>query len=132
MSSDKNMFVFTVNDSGYLLGIAVKAGTTYSQSDLTGNWAFYGLQSSDGANMWYRGQGTITSTGSNSFTTWLDSAGSTSIPSTTGMVFSITSSGIITDSANATTHGVMTADKNLFIMTQTSSGNSRLWIGVKR
>jgi len=139
MSSDKNLFVLTLNNYGGtgnpLIMIGVKSGAAFTQSDLGGTWAFYGLQSTDAANKWFRGNLTVNATtGTNSFSSMLDSTGLTSFPNTTGSVLSISSSGIITDSANSTTHGVMSPNKELIVVTKTSGGttNKNFFIGTKR
>jgi hypothetical protein len=135
LNTDKNIMVWvnTVDATNkiYSAGIAVKAGTTFTQSDLTGSWTWHDLYAGDGSNKWLYGDSTIDSSGNVSFNTTSWSDGITALATSTALA--VSSTGIITSPAASTLHGVISPDKNLIIITSGASGQpTTLIVGVKR
>jgi hypothetical protein len=134
ISSDKNLLVFTIDDGkagSYGLAVFVKAGTTFSQSDLTGNWIMHALMAIDGGNRWAHGNATFDSSGNLSYSNITTSDSSTLTDVGQAVV---ASTGIVTFAGISDVHGVLSADKNLLIIVgNTNSGTERtMLIFVKR
>ena len=132
LSSDKKVLVLTMSDfSMDNLCIAVKAGATYAQSDLTGTWMWHALGAEDGNNFWAYGNSTIDQTGNQTFEAFTTSFGTATFDS--GLV-TLTSDGIIADASDSSVHGVMSANKDIAIVTLNSSSSliPSLFVGVKR
>lgn len=91
---------------------------SFSQTDLTGSWNFSGLQIglSEG---WQRGATTIDSTGSLTFDSILNSAGSTTAPAAPGAIkLAIDTKGIVSLAEAPTLRGIMSSSKDIVIQTQ--------------
>jgi hypothetical protein len=134
MSSGKNMIVFTVTDSvnnRYFLGVLVKAGATYSQTDLTGTWAAHLLTAQDTHNKWAYGTFIIDQTGNYPAIPWTASDVSSTDP---GGQFLLSSSGAVTVPGVSDGFGFLSSDKNcLVIVGNTNSGQARtLLVLLKR
>jgi hypothetical protein len=133
MSSDKNLFVATVSDSGgYLIWIGVKGGATYTQADLTGNWKVHSLLSGDGGNAWLAANMVVDSTGATTFTSGVLSDGTP--PVLTGTTLTVAANGTVGsfDGVN----GVLSPDKGILILTTNAVMNNKnvamLLIAVNR
>jgi hypothetical protein len=128
INSDKNLFVFTVGDG--TIGVSVKTGGTFTQSDLTGTWYWYALGTEDGNNFWFRGDSTINALGVVTFTSTKLSDG-TSPAFGSGGATTLSSEGIYTMSGSSQ-HGVMSSTKDVLVMTADLGTARTLWIGLKR
>ena len=122
MSPDKNMVVFTDTwDDGttYALTVLIKAGATYTQSDLTGTW-YEHLLETGGDEGWQHSTVTIDS-GGNVSVDMTDSDGNTETMPNVGVV-SINSAGIMSLAGNSNFHGAGSPDKNTAVRTDTDDG----------
>ena len=110
-----------------LLFCATSPTAAFSTSDLAGTWYVHSLTT--GAWMgWETSTTTINSSGY-ATVNWNDSDGDSGIDIDQ---IDISSNGIITSQGDPDTHGVMTLDKNFFVVTDTwsTSGNSEYAIGI--
>jgi hypothetical protein len=105
--------------SGYNLQAWVKRGGTFTTSDLQGTWNYHMLTSGDGlsSNGWQYGTISINSSGAMSFTSITRSNGDSTLPGPESL--SITSTGVVSHSINASFHGVMSGDKSIIVATVT-------------
>jgi hypothetical protein len=114
--------------------VATAAMTTYSQADLTGTWNMQMLQGG-GRNAWTRFTVAVDSSGLVTFSSVLDSTGSTNRPEANSLQWTINANGVIAESgANArnNVHMTMTSSKNFVAGTGTNShGDILLWIMQK-
>ncbi len=130
MSPDKKMVVFTDTwDDGttYALTILIKAGATYTQSDLTGTWYGHSLTTGGDAG-WEYTTVTIDSGGSVSIDS-TESDGETEVMSDVGVV-SISAAGIISLDMDSSFHGVMSPDKNTIVFTDSSDDEPEYYMTV--
>jgi hypothetical protein len=133
MNSDKNLIVFTISSTNgsYFMGVLVKAGATFTQADLAGNWVAHALAARDTGNRWGYATLNIDSTGNFPVSPWTVSSGLNLLES--GQLV-ISSGGIVTVTGVSDVHGVLSADKNVLIIAgNTNSGQDRtLFVIVKR
>lgn len=133
MSRDMSVMAatFTDNAGGPAMMIAQKRGGTFATdgSDLTGTWRFQRMTAgvdnttsgwAFGTVDFVSGTGTITSMTTNA---GIGGGGSFS--------FSMDGTGILTDTGDASFHGVMSADKSMIVATGTNGGNPELWVLMK-
>jgi hypothetical protein len=123
MAKDKNMIIGTSSPGAgnYGLVIMVKSGTSYTASDLQGNWKYNQLVV--GSNpAWARGDASMDATGAISVTDAKSSA--SPVPDTLNGSLSIDSAGIVAASSRLSFYGVMSADKELLFAISTNSDNS--------
>ena len=134
MSQDKNVF-FTVGTLhpgcdqsncvyGYNLGIFVRSSgsVNFSSTDLQGTWNMSLLTVGQGSNWLGWSYGTVNIDSNDNFLiTHITRSNGDSTPSGSSFPLSISSSGIVTASANAF-HGVMTPDKNMIFVTLNDGG----------
>ena len=136
MNEDKNLVVFTDGKSlGNGLTIMIKrTSTTFAPADLAGIWYGYQVVTGDVSNgdepRW--GYGTVTMNGSGSYTANWNSA--TSAGEITSGAVQIDANGIIRINNDTLTHGAMSDDKKLFVLTNGSSENdgNGLMVFIKR
>ena len=122
----------TINAIAYLAGWAdssVASGTytitvTFSQTDLAGTWdyIFFDIGRRVG---WARGTATFNSSGGLTAASGLESNGSTAVPAPGSILWTISSSGVVSESGsggNAAFHGQMSSNKQLVIGTEDWAG----------
>jgi len=136
MAPDKTLMVITDSREdtsviSYDMIILVRAGATFSQDDLTGNWVMNALMAENGANRWAHGDATFDSTGNLSYSGVTTSNGTTF--DDTGQA-TIDSGGTVTFAGRPDMYGVMTPYKNIMIVTgNTNHGSERtMLVYVKR
>jgi hypothetical protein len=141
MSADKSVVVGTATDTSgagtkyvlriyQLVNIQFNDTNTFALSDLAG---MYELRKLLGGTTTLSASGslTITTAGLATFSSYLDSAGSVSLPS--DIAFSIDANGSLSNAADTSLQGKLSYFKDLFIVTRTeSAGNYSLAIGFKR
>lgn len=119
MTPDKNFIsmVLTTSDE-YQFVAMVKKGASFSESDLEGEWSFHGLSLGD-LEGWFYGINKPNATGAynGTATTWDGNKFSISGE------LEITPDGIISDNMDSSVHGVMTSDKNAYVLTFTRDDN---------
>jgi len=117
MSNDKTMMIGVSNDSGggYDLIIFMKTGGTYEISDLQGEGTQYGLVAGSVPG-WFYGSYSSNAPGGMTWSSYLDSNGSTWI-SSSGPAFSMDTGGIITVPSIPALkfHGMLNQQKNIFV-----------------
>jgi len=136
MSSDKNLLVLTNSDDDssvnfYDMIILVKAGSTFTQDNLTGNWVMHALMAKDGGNRWAFGNATFDSVGNLSYSRVTTSNGTTLDDVGRAVV---ATTGIVTFAGTSNIHGVLTPDKNLLVIVGNTNQESErtMLIYVKR
>jgi len=136
MAPDKTLMVITDSREdtsvvSYDMIFLVRAGATFSQDDLTGNWVMHALMADNGANRWAHGDATFDSTGSLSYSGVTTSNGTTF--DDTGQVI-IDSGGTVTFAGRPDMYGIMSPYKNILIVTgNTNYGSERaMLVYVKR
>lgn len=112
--------------------VATASPATYSQADLTGTWRVNMLRtgSMDG---WVRATGTLDSSGLMTVSSFLESTGNSTPPAAGSMQWTISGSGVISESgvnAGSQVHMTMTSSKN-FIAGTGSDGSSQLRVVQK-
>jgi len=126
MSSNKLLIIGTSNGSGNSAELRVfrkRTGTVFTSADLANNTFTLHTLNSGTDNTWEYGAGTIDGSGQVTLTSKVNPSGPTS-PGTAGTL-SVSSSGIVTESINSTFYGVMTDDKKvIFVIDSTGSGSS--------
>lgn len=137
MRPDKHLFVMSglYSDPGgdpFLMVGIKQTGTSFALSDLAGTWKAYTLHSSaSGWEGWDRIDFNITNTG-NFTAAWTDS----DLDSGTDLgILSIDSKGVITRTGFPSLEGIMSPDKDIFVMTgecSTTGGDPYLLIAVKQ
>ena len=133
VSGDMSVIVgtFTDNNGGPAMMIAQKRGGVYQTdgSDMTGTWRFQRL-TAGGDNTtsgWAYGTMTFVS-GNASITSMTTNAG----PGGGGtFTFSMDGNGIMTETGDASFHGVMAQDKSMIVATDTFGGDPEMWIMMK-
>jgi hypothetical protein len=133
VSRDMSVMVatFTDNTFGPAMMIAQKRGGTFATdgSNMTGTWRFQRLTAGSDNTTSGWAYGTMQFT--------FGSAGITSITTNNGpgtienFAFSMNDNGIMTETVDASFHGVMSMDKSMIVATDTNGGNPELWVLVK-
>lgn len=133
VSGDMSVMVgtFTDNTGGPAMMIAQKRGGVYQTdgSDMTGTWRFQRL-TAGGDNTtsgWAYGTMVFVS-GNASITSMTTNAG----PGGGGTFsFAMDGNGIMTETGDASFHGVMSMDKSMIVATDTFGGDPEMWILMK-
>lgn len=109
--------------------VFTKSGGTYTTADLQGTWDAHCVSSGDSPQWlgWCHSQASVDSSGNATWLSFTDSSGNSAPPSTT---LSISSDGIITESAWAYFHGTMNSNKDLIVGTLGDSSNNDGYIFV--
>ena len=125
ISQDKEITVFTRNDSGggYDLGIMLKSGGTFQQSDLYGDWNFHAFVVVDNFGSWMHGMATIYN---NNISIVTDAVTSHGIFTSDPVEFSVSSDGIVSNDGGLPFYGKMSADKSLIVCTMSRSEERRV------
>jgi hypothetical protein len=130
MTPDKKViFAVETNGSVFTFRVIQIAGQTFALSDLAGTWFSHKLVSSSLTPLWEHSTKTITALGVATTTDLLDSTGSTT--NSASVTFAMTAAGVITVPADATTHGFMSFNKDLAVITATVAGQFNLNIFAK-
>ena len=141
MSADKSVIVGTATDTSgagpkyvmriyQLVNIQFNDTNTFALSDLAGTYELIKLLGGT-TTLSASGSLTITASGVVTFSSYLDSSGSGSLPS--DITFSVDTNGSLTNAADASLQGKLSYFKDLFVVTRTESvGNYSLGIGLKR
>ena len=127
----KSLYIFapsnaTVSVSANVTGVnfAASLAPTYTQADLTGNWIVHYLKTGNSP-QWSYYTAAIDSSGHlTTFSSCLDSTGSTTCPSNGTLTWTIDGNGVITESgsgASSNTKMTMTSNKNFIAGTDGSS-----------
>jgi hypothetical protein len=125
MSSNKLLVIGTVgipSGSAALLRVFRKrTGTAFSSADLANKTFTWHSLRTGTDNNWYYGAGTTDASGAVTITSEVGPAG----PQTPGTVgtFSVSSSGIVTNSSDTTAYGLLTDDKKVIFTIDGSSNN---------
>ncbi len=121
MNLSKDLVVFTMPGSsgGHLSILQKRSGATFSTTDLAGTWHLYGLTAGDESVWigWFYGTLEVGSSGT--FSGSIVDSGETE---TIDDAFSITSDGTVAILGDSNTHGTMSDDKNLIVMTLDDGG----------
>jgi hypothetical protein len=114
------------------------SNATFQQSDLMGTWDIHTLQSStsSGGSGWERVVATFDGTGGVQVVSFEDSWGSVFPPGPIPIVWTVNSSGVITETEDGTPtsfHGRMTSNKQMIIGTSTvDSTSKKIWVARKQ
>ncbi len=133
VSRDTSVMVatFTDNTGGVAMMIGQKLGGSFlaGGSEMTGTWQFQRLTAgSDNISSGWA-FGTMQNVSG--------TASTTSVTTNTGtgvgrnFAFSMDGNGTLTDAADASFHGVMSADKTMIVATDTGGGNPEIWVMFK-
>jgi hypothetical protein len=126
MARDKRIIIGTSSPEGgnYALVVMVKSGTSYSATDLLGEWKY--KQISAGTNpAWARGDAGIDANGSISITNAASSASIGSVaPDPLSGDFTIDTSGVVTATSIPDFYGVMSAARDLIFAVTTDTDSS--------
>ena len=119
MSQDKSLLM-SVNSSsdGYSMTVAIKAGSGFAQSDLTGSWTFHALTVSSSKQVWAHSDASFDSNGVMTLSNYLSNSGNTT-PGNSNSSVSIDGTGLL-----AGGKGAMSRDKNLIAMVVTNTDGS--------
>lgn len=103
-------------------GSTVSANSHFATTDLQGTWNYHGITSGDSPAWlgWFYGQGDFDSSGTLTYTSYLNSDDGASL--TSAGAYSVSTDGIITHSTNSTLHGAMNQGKDLIVRTLTWGG----------
>jgi hypothetical protein len=123
-------------ESSEVSATPVAPAAAFSQADLTGSWdvIFFTTGSNAG---WLHVVGTVNGSGAITISSALDSTGDTSVPPAGSITWTISSTGVVSESgANGSPmfHGQMSSDKRLVIGTdnQATANNAVLRVARKR
>jgi hypothetical protein len=129
MTDDKKVIFYIAGDTiPYEFGVLTITGQTYTQSDLSGTWNFTTIRNTLSNPYWNYGLGSIDAAGNGTYLSFTDSVGS---PAPAPYALVLSSSGVITDPANATAHGQLSYNKDITVRTQTTSGRYQITVGFK-
>ncbi|NIO20072.1 MAG: hypothetical protein GTN76_04840 [Candidatus Aenigmarchaeota archaeon] len=133
MSIDKDLVVRTRGTPPIAcITVSLRAGGTFSTSDLEGTWSFQFLKVGDApiqVNRWERGTIVLDANGNVTSGSYIDSDGSSG--ALDPGPFSISSSGVISN-PDVVFRGTMSPDKNLLVGTSTDTDGYFIVIGVRR
>ncbi|MBE0603814.1 MAG: hypothetical protein IH611_09315 [Deltaproteobacteria bacterium] len=133
VSRDGDTMVATFSDSlgGPALMIGQKRGGSYATdgSDMTGTWRFqrFTAGSDNTTSGWAYGTMQFTF-GNASIVSMTTNAGAGSVAN---FSFAMDANGVLTESGDASFHGVMSASKNMIVATDTDGGDPEMWILMK-
>ncbi len=123
-------------ESAQVIATPLATATSFSQTDLTGNWYFARFASGSSPG-WMRGTATIDANGAVTVNSILDSSGNTTTPPAGTITWTIDSRGVVTQSGpyalDPGNHGVMAAtSKQIIVGTGSSGGNRAIYVCVKQ
>lgn len=121
MTPDKHAIFFvdttggTPHNPGFL--VVLRTGPTFAVADLAGDRAFHSVTSGAdfAGSIWTHGTATIGASGQVEYTSFLNSAGSTTPPSSIQLALS--PEGVMTTPSNATYHGQLSWEKAFYVRT---------------
>jgi len=133
VSRDMSVMVatFTDNTGGPAMMIGQKRGGTFHTdgSDMTGTWRFQRLTAGSDNTTSGWAYGTMQFTfGSASITSMTTNAG---VGGGGNFAFSMDNNGIMSNTGDASFHGVMSMDKSMIVATDTNGGNPELWVMMR-
>lgn len=131
MTDDKKVIFFVDSNSagGHSFGVFTVTGQTYTQSDYAGTWNFATIRNIVPNPYWAHGVTSIDAAGTGTYLSYADSVGGAT-PASFSRILS--ASGVVTDPADATTHGQMSYNKDFAVRTNTSaSGRYGMTINFK-
>jgi hypothetical protein len=122
MSADKNAIFFlnlsgdSDSDPGFLV-VQRTGRTDFALSDLAGDYAFHAVVSGAGTatSNWSRGTASIGASGLLEFTSFTNSAGSTTLPASRQL--EVSAAGVLTMPADATFHGQLSWEEDFYVRT---------------
>ena len=100
----------------YKFGVISITGQTYTQSDLAGTFNFYDSEYRPEP-QWAYGVTSVDAAGNGTYLSYTDSAGG---PTPANYTRVLSSSGVITDPADATLHGQLSYNKDISVQTNSS------------
>jgi hypothetical protein len=144
MSADKSVIVATATDTSgatpkrvlriyQMINITTNDGNSLTLADLKGGYAYNALAAGSGPLSAY-GSLQIDGSGVTTFSSYLDSAGSSALPA--GFTLAVdtvdTLTGILANAADSTFHGKLSYYKDMLVFTRTeSNGSHGVYIGLK-
>jgi hypothetical protein len=134
MTPDKETIFITQGDgttnATTLMVMQVTGSQTYVQSDAAGTWHQGSINnaSSTSSAEWDYATVSIDNSGIMTWSSWLDSTGSTTLPQSA--TISLSSNGTITFPSISSANGTMSVNKNMIIMTMTSSESGSNQLGI--
>lgn len=136
LSADRNCFVWTMTDGGggYLLGIAYRQGTGFSNDDLVGRWLMHTLITGDAPQYtgWCYGAMNVPAVGNPAWEYYIRSSGDNTLPP--GFAASLATNGTITVpalSANYRAGGSMAANEEFYTLSFVDGGGGWL-MGIQQ
>jgi len=129
MTDDKKViFVIDGGSNNVGLNVITITGQTYTQSDYAGTWNFATIRNTVPNPYWNYGVASVDAAGNGTYLSFTDILGS---PTPAAYIRVLSSSGVITDPANATAHGQLSYNENISVRTQTTSGRYQMTLGFK-
>jgi hypothetical protein len=131
MTDDKKVifYIVTSDINTYEFGVITITGQTYTQADLAGTFNFFAIRNTVPNPFWAYGVTSADAAGNGTYLSYTDSGGGAT-PASFQRVLS--SSGVVTDPADATYHGQMSYNKDITVRTNTNaSGRYGLTVGFK-
>ncbi|GFO57294.1 hypothetical protein GMSM_43010 [Geomonas sp. Red276] len=121
LTPDKSMMFFvgtSGNTNGYMFGVASIGSQSFSSADLVGNYVGYGL-ANEPTPVWERDVAYLDASGNFTPSAVLDSTGNTSLSGSSATGMTIGSTGLISQTSDASTHGFLSRDKKVVILNST-------------
>jgi hypothetical protein len=130
MTDDKKVVFYIAGDTiPYEFGVLIITGQTYTQSDLAGTFNFSTIRNTVPNPYWGYGVTVVDAVGNGTYLSFTDILGS---PTPANYTRVLSSTGVLTDPADATYHGQLSYNKDINVRTNTSaSGRYGLTIGFK-
>ena len=131
MTDDKKVIfaIFgAIGSFNYGLQVFTITGQTFAQADLAGTYNFHTLRNALPNPLWAYGTFSADATGNGTYLLYADSGGGLT---PADFVRVLATNGLITDPADATYHGQMSYNKDLFVQTSTTSGGYELAISFR-
>jgi len=123
MSSNKLLVIGKKGAGGTSAGVSVfrkRTGTTFTSADLANKTFTYHQLLSGADNTWERGAGTTNASSAVTLTSIVTPSGNQPLPPGEVGTLAVNSAGIVTDSVDNTWYGLMTDDKKVVFVIQTS------------
>lgn len=131
LTDDKKViFSLDNNNPGYFsFGVIQITGQTYTQADYAGTWNFNTIRNTVPNPLWAYGVNSVDAAGNGTYLSYTDSGGNAP---PANYVRVLSSTGVVTDPADATRHGQMSYNKDISVSTNTNAaGRHGLTIGFK-
>jgi hypothetical protein len=130
MTDDKKVIFYIAGDiKPYEFGVIMITGQTYTQADYAGTHNFSSIRNNVPNPFWAYGVTSADAAGNGTYLSYTDSGGGAT-PASFQRVLS--SSGVVTDPADATYHGQMSYNNDITVRTNTNaSGRYGLTVGFK-